>query len=256
MGTEPSPEPLAVNEWLGKGAAAQMATEADFEGRTAPERDGAHDNPNRDDAADLVVRARSGSPAAIEQLVERYERRLFRLARNITGSHEDAEEVVQNAFVKAFRNLGAFRGDSRFYTWLVRIAVNEGLTKIRRKHLREVSIDSEENAEDRFMRRELEDWGPNPEERYSQEELRRILETSINELDPGYRIVFQLRDVEGFSTEETASILALSLSAVKTRLLRARLQLRDSLDVYFRATQGPGSFILTRREPGPALNRS
>jgi RNA polymerase sigma-70 factor (ECF subfamily) len=233
-----------------------MAIEANFERRTVPELDGVHDNSNRDDEAELVVRARSGSPAAIEQLVERYECRLFRLAQNITGSHEDAEEVVQNAFVKAFRNLGAFRGDSRFYTWLVRIAVNEGLMKIRRKHLREVSIDSEENAEDRLIRRGLKDWGPNPEERYSQEELRRILETTINELDPGYRIVFQLRDIEGFSTRETASILALSLSAVKTRLLRARLQLRDSLDVYFRASKGLGSFIFARRERGPALNRS
>jgi RNA polymerase sigma-70 factor (ECF subfamily) len=233
-----------------------MATEANFEKRTVPELDGVDDNPNRDDEAELVVRARSGSPAAIEQLVERYERRLFRLAQNITGSREDAEEVVQNAFVRAFRNLGAFRGDSRFYTWLVRIAVNEGLTKIRRKHLQEVSIDSEENAEDRFLCRELEDWGPNPEQRYSQEELRRILETTINELDPGYRIVFQLRDIEGFSTRETASILALSLSAVKTRLLRARLQLRDSLDVCFRASKGLGSFNFTRREPGPELNRS
>jgi RNA polymerase sigma-70 factor (ECF subfamily) len=178
-----------------------MATEANFERRTAPELDGVHDNPNRDDAAELVVQARSGSPAAIEQLVERYERRLFRLAQNILSNHEDAEEVVQNAFLKAFQKLAAFRGDSRFYTWLVRIAVNEALMKIRRRHFREVSIDAPGEAEDQLIPRELEDWGPNPEERHSQEELRGILAATISKLDPGYRIVFQLRDIEGFSAQ-------------------------------------------------------
>jgi RNA polymerase sigma-70 factor, ECF subfamily len=182
----------------------------------------------------LIVKARNGSPAAIELLVSRYESRIFRLARNITGNHEDAEEVIQDAFVKAFHNLATFRGDSRFYTWLVRIVVNQALMKIRSRRFKEVSIDQARDTEGDITPSDPEDWGPNPEERYSQEELRMILETTIGELDPGYRIVFQLRDIEGFSTEETARTLELSLSAVKSRLQRARLQLRNSLDNYFR----------------------
>ena len=88
---------------------------------------------------DLIVKARNGSPAAIELLVSRYESRIFRLARNITGNHEDAEEVIQNAFVKAFQNLATFRGDSGFYTWLVRIAVNQALMKIRHDQVADTS---------------------------------------------------------------------------------------------------------------------
>jgi RNA polymerase sigma-70 factor (ECF subfamily) len=183
---------------------------------------------------DLIVQARNGSPAAIELLVSRYESGIFRVARNITGNHEDAEEVVQNAFAKAFEHLDTFREDSRFYTWLVRIAVNEALMKVRGHRFREVSIDSMQDSDDYIVPYEVEDWGPNPEERYSQEELRRILETTISELEPRYRIVFQLRGMDGFSTEETATTLNLSVPAVKTRLRRARLQLRNSLDIYFR----------------------
>jgi RNA polymerase sigma-70 factor (ECF subfamily) len=234
-----------------------MASGANFERPTAPELDGVRDNPNRDDEAELVVRARSGSPAAIEQLVERYERRLFRLAQNILSNHEDAEEVVQNAFLKAFQKLAAFRGDSRFYTWLVRIAVNEALMKIRRRHFREVSIDAPGEAEDQLIPRELEDWGPNPEERHSQEELRGILAATISKLDPGYRIVFQLRDIEGFSTEDTARSLDLSVPAVKTRLRRARLWLRSSLDVYFQTVNGFGGHSRAARafRRGPGLSK-
>jgi RNA polymerase sigma-70 factor, ECF subfamily len=184
---------------------------------------------------DLIVQARNGSPAAIELLVSRYESRIFRLARNITGNHRDAEEVVQDAFVKAFQNLATFRGDSRFYTWLVRIAVNQGLMKIRGLRFKEVSIYQAKEAECDIFPTELEDWGPNPEERYSQEELRRILDISISGLGPKYRMVFQLRDVEGLTTDETARTLGLSVAAVKARLARARLELRNSLDIYFRA---------------------
>jgi RNA polymerase sigma-70 factor, ECF subfamily len=189
---------------------------------------------SRDDEAALVVDARSGSTVAIQQLVARYESRLFRMARNITSNREDAEEVVQNAFAKAFQNLAAFRGDSRFYTWLVRIAVNEALMRIRRRRVWEVSIENAKEGDDHAVPRELQDWGPNPEQQYSQDELRTILEKTINELQPDYRIVFHLRDIEELSTEETARTLDLSPAAVKARLRRARLQLRDSLDNYFR----------------------
>lgn len=197
---------------------------------------------------DVVARAKSRSETAFDELVKHYERRVFRLAQNITRNHEDAEEVVQNAFLKAFQNLVGFRGDSRFYTWLVRITVNEALMKIRRSRAhKEVSIDETKKMDDSCLPLEIEDWGPNPERRYSQQELQRILAATINELEPGYRTVFQLRDVEGFSTEETAQVLALSPSAVKTRLRRARITLRESLDKYFRSTStSPNQRYLAR----------
>lgn len=188
------------------------------------------------DEQDVVARAKRRSSTAFDELVTHYERRVFRLAQNITRNNEDAEDVVQNAFLKAFQNLPGFRGDSRFYTWLVRITVNEALMKIRRRpRQKEVSIDDSKETDDSSVPLEIEDWGPNPEQRYSKQELQQILATTINELKPGYRTVFQLRDVDGLSTEETAQALALSVSAVKTRLQRARMTLRDSLNKYFRS---------------------
>lgn len=187
------------------------------------------------DEQELIDQAKDGSAAAFGQLVERYERRVFRLAQNVTRNREDAEDVIQNAFIQAFKNLSTFRGDSRFYTWLVRITVNEALMKVRRRHVTEVSIDDSSDADGPRVPRQLHDWGPNPEQRYSEEELRLLLARSISKLAPLYRMVFQLRDVEGLSTEETVQALALSPSAVKTRLRRARITLRNSLNKYFRS---------------------
>lgn len=193
------------------------------------------------DEQDLIAEAKNGSTDAFGQLVERYERRVFRLARNMIRNHEDAEEVAQSAFVQAFRNLSGFRGDSRFYTWLVRITVNQALMRMRQRRFNEVSIDDSSEKDDSMVPRQVEDWGPNPEQRYSQQELQSILTKTIGKLEPGYRTVFQLRDVEGLSTEETAQALTLSASAVKTRLRRARMQLRNSLDRYFRIADPRGS---------------
>jgi RNA polymerase sigma-70 factor (ECF subfamily) len=154
------------------------------------------------DEQDVVARAKSRSDTAFDELVKRYERRVLRLAQNITGNYEDAEDVMQNAFVKAFQNLPGFRGDSRFYTWLVRIAVNEALMKIhRRPRHKEVPIDESKETHDSCVPLEIEDWGPNPEQRYSQQELRRILASTINKLKARYRTVFQLCDVDGRSTK-------------------------------------------------------
>ena len=189
------------------------------------------------DEQDVIARAKSRSEAAFDELVERYGPRVFRLAQNITRNNEDAEDVVQNAFVKVFQNLPGFRGDSRFYTWLVRITVNEALMNIRRRSRHnQVSIDEPNETAESCDPLEIEDCGPNPEQHYTQHELRQILATTINELKPAYRAVFQLRNVDGLSTEETAEALALTSSAVKTRLQRARLTLRNSLDKYFRPT--------------------
>ncbi|MFZ0637572.1 MAG: sigma-70 family RNA polymerase sigma factor [Candidatus Acidiferrales bacterium] len=187
-----------------------------------------------DDELSLVTAARAGDITAFESLVNRYERKIFRLGMNITGNREDAEDVMQEAFLKAYEHLPGFQGNSRFYTWLVRIAVNQALMKLRKRRPNEQSLDEQiETGEEAFFR-EVEDWGPSPEERYKQAELQGILSTVINELDPSFRIVFQLRDIEELSTEETAEVLDLSVPAVKSRLLRARLKLRQKLNRYFR----------------------
>jgi RNA polymerase sigma-70 factor, ECF subfamily len=180
----------------------------------------------------LVGEAQRGSFDAFRQLVERYESKVLRVARRMVRTREDAEDIMQDAFVQAYRNLSNFRGESRFYTWLVRITINAGLMSMRRRHVNEVSIDVPPKEGLSFA--EIQDWGLNPEQRYSQEELHCILEATIAQLSPGYRIVFQLRDVEGFSTEETAQALSLTRTAVKSRLRRARCQLRELLNFYFK----------------------
>jgi len=187
----------------------------------------------------LVEAARSGDIGAFESLVRRYDRNVFRIAQHITQNREDAEDVVQDAFLKAYQNLGQFQGQSKFYTWLVRIAVNEALMRLRRRRPeRMVSIDEDVKTEEDSMPREIADWSPNPEQQYTQAELKDILGKTIQGLPPSFRTVFVLRDVEGLSTEETASALELSVPAVKSRLLRARLQLRERLNKYFKRRDG------------------
>jgi len=182
----------------------------------------------------LVAAAKAGDISAFNTLVNRYERKIFRLTQNITQNREDAEDAMQEAFLKAFEHLGDFEGNSRFYTWLVRIAVNQALMKLRRRRPNVVSLDEEIDTGEDMMPREIEDWGPSPAERYEQTEMGEILSKVIGDLDPSFRIVFQLRDIEQLSTEETAEALGLSVPAVKSRLLRARLKLRQRLNQYFR----------------------
>jgi RNA polymerase sigma-70 factor, ECF subfamily len=183
----------------------------------------------------LVDAARKGDIAAFEELVKRYDRNVFRIAQHITQNREDAEDVVQDAFLKAYGNLSQFQGQSKFYTWLVRIAVNEALMKLRRRRPeRTVSLDQDVETDEDTIPREVADWSPNPEQQYNQAELRELLQRTIQGLPAGFRTVFVLRDVEGLSTEETAEALGLSIPAVKSRLLRARLQLRERLNKYFK----------------------
>ena len=182
----------------------------------------------------LVAAAKNGDISAFETLVGRYERKIFRLTQNITQNREDAEDAMQEAFLKAFQHLGEFQGNSRFYTWLVRIAVNQALMKLRRRRPNVVSLDEEIDTGEDMMPREVEDWGPSPQQRYEQTELSGILGKVIGELEAPFRVVFQLRDIEEMSTEETAEALGLSVPAVKSRLLRARLKLRQKLNQYFK----------------------
>jgi RNA polymerase sigma-70 factor, ECF subfamily len=189
----------------------------------------------------LVNAAKKGDVTAFEELVRRYDRNVFRIANHITQNREDAEDVVQDAFLKAYSNLGQFQGQSKFYTWLVRIAVNEALMRLRRRRPeRMVSLDEDVKTEDDSVPREVADWSPNPEQLYGQGELKEILTKTIQGLPASFRTVFVLRDVEGLSTEETADALNLSIPAVKSRLLRARLPLRERLSKYFKQRSGDG----------------
>jgi RNA polymerase sigma-70 factor (ECF subfamily) len=183
----------------------------------------------------LVERVRGGDVSAYDELVRKYERQVFRIAQHITQNREDAEDVMQDAFLKAYEKLDQFQGNSKFYTWLVRIAVNESLMRLRKRRTgKMVSIDEDVVTEDGSVPRDLADWAPDPEANYTQAELHKILEKTIKGLPPGFRIVFELRDVQGLSTEDTAEALSLSVPAVKSRLLRARLQLRERLSRYFK----------------------
>jgi len=188
----------------------------------------------KDDEPVLVAAAKAGDISAFETLVGRYERKIFRLTQNITQNREDAEDAMQEAFLKAFEHLQNFEGNSRFYTWLVRIAVNQALMKLRKRRPNVVSLDEEIDTGEDLVPRDVEDWGPSPADRYAQTELSGILNKVISDLDAPFRVVFQLRDIEELSTEETAEALGLSVPAVKSRLLRARLKLRQALSQYFR----------------------
>ncbi|HYI92592.1 MAG TPA: RNA polymerase sigma factor [Bryobacteraceae bacterium] len=183
----------------------------------------------------LVDRSRAGDASAFSELVERYERKIYRLAKHITQNDEDAEDVLQESFMKAYTHLDSFQGDSKFYTWLVRIAVNEALMKLRkRKTDRTVSLDEPQDTGEDLVAREIAVWDDDPEKKYSREELADILNKAVESLKPSFRTVFVLRDIEELSTEDTAETLGISVPAVKSRLLRARLQLRERLTRYFR----------------------
>jgi RNA polymerase sigma-70 factor (ECF subfamily) len=187
------------------------------------------------DEQELVARAREGDAAAYNELVGRYERKIFRLAKHITQNDEDAEDVLQETFMKAFEHLPDFQGQSKFYTWIVRIAVNESLMKLRkRKSDRTVPLDEPVDTGEDTVVREIAVWEENPEQRYSREEMGQILDDAVQSLKPAFRTVFALRDIEELSTEETAEALGISVPAVKSRLLRARLQLREKLTRFFK----------------------
>ena len=187
------------------------------------------------DETTLVTQAREGDNGAFSELVKRYEAKIFRLAQHITQNREDAEDVLQETFLKAYEHLDQFQGNSKFYTWIVRIAVNQALMKLRRRKTdKSVSLDEGIDTGEDTVTREIAAWDEDPEQRFTREELGEILNSTVQGLAPAYRSVFLLRDVEDLSTEETAEALGISVPAVKSRLLRARLQLREKLTRYFK----------------------
>jgi len=178
----------------------------------------------------LVTAAKNGNKKAFEILVQRHEQRIFFVARRITHTREDAEDVVQQSFQKAFTHLRKFEGRSAFSTWLTRIAITEALMLLRRSRgLREVLIDDLNGNEKTTTALEVPDGSPDPEVSYSQRELAEMLSLAMNELSPGTRRAIRLRELDERSSEETARIMGISVSALKGRMFHGRRRLRETL---------------------------
>lgn len=183
--------------------------------------------PDEDDLI-LVDRVLAGDRRAFESLVRRHERRVFRTTLAVLGNMEDAEEAMQDAFVNAFRHLDQFRKESRFSTWLTRIAVNGAIQK-RNTRKNFVPLAEAEAAQQHFTPKRYEPWRSNPEQLFRKQEIHRIVEDAIQSLPEIYREAFVLRDVEELSAEEAAQALGITVPALKSRLLRARLVMRETL---------------------------
>jgi RNA polymerase sigma-70 factor (ECF subfamily) len=176
----------------------------------------------------------AGDPEEFSRLVDAYSNNIFRLAIKMLNQQQDAEDVLQETFIKAYRGLKSFDGRSKLSTWLFRIATNEALMVIRRKHPEIVSIDEPiETEEGEQEPVQIVDWCCLPENELLSEETRDKLDDAVQELPEKLKVVFLLRDINELSTHETAEVLGLSETAVKTRLSRARLRLREDLSSYF-----------------------
>ncbi len=173
----------------------------------------------------LVERAQQGDRGAFEELVRRHADRLYAVVLRFVADTPEAEEVTQEAFLRAWRSIGRFEGRSRFFTWLYRIGINEAKRRASRRPPATVSLDDEPIPE-------APDWSEAPETRLGQTDLRRLLEEAIRELPIEYRAPLILRDVEGLSTREAAEVMELGEAAFKSRLHRARLAVRRAVDEY------------------------
>jgi RNA polymerase sigma-70 factor (ECF subfamily) len=184
--------------------------------------------------ARLLAAAKSGESIAFGELFSRYKRRIFHLAQRIMRNHEDAEDVVQEAFQLAFVHLHDFKGGARFSTWLSRIAINVALMKLRKKARKvEISIDEHSESDDMSFRDAVTDLAPNPEQDCLRQERSQILREALAELRPNARRVLELYELEGRSMKEISERLGISIPAVKARIFHARPKMRRELDQYF-----------------------
>lgn len=179
----------------------------------------------------LIARTVQGDSESFYDLVRPYERAVFLTALSLVKDPSDAEDVAQDVMLKAFKNLSHFRQESKFSTWLIQITLNEAKMRLRRdrKHLYESLNNNQQEEGGSYIPRNLADWRPIPSEALEQTELREALNNALQALAPKYRAVLYLRDIQHFNIKETAELLGLTITAVKTRLSRARLQLRDAL---------------------------
>lgn len=179
----------------------------------------------------FLVAAKSGNPAAFDTLCKQSANMVFNIARRMMRSNEDAEDIVQESFKQAFIHLKRFKGDSRFSTWLIRIAINASLMRLRKKRAwREVSLDERLETKQRPSQLDIQDPRPDPEELYAQKERSKILSGAIDKLTPRTRRVINLRELDEWSTDETARIVGISKSAVKARVFHGRSELRRRLN--------------------------
>jgi RNA polymerase sigma-70 factor, ECF subfamily len=177
---------------------------------------------------------RDGDRGEFSRLVEAYSPFVYRLGMKILNNSQDAEDILQETFIKAYRHLKDFDGRSKLSTWLYRIATNEALMLLRKKHLDTVSVEGPEDGGNENQKPiRIVDWCCLPEEELMSAESMSMLNMAVEKLSPNLRLVFVLRDIEGLSTRETSQVLDLSETAVKTRLSRARFQLREDLSAYF-----------------------
>ncbi len=183
---------------------------------------------------DLIIRLQAGDKAACAECIEKHSPGVYRLALRLMQSEADAEDVVQETFLSAFKAIGGFQGRSELSTWLYRITYNTALMRLRKHQPQTVSVEETEAADDgSLVPTQLFDWCCLPESDFDTNETRAKLEQAIGELPEKLRVVFVLRELEGLSTEETATALDISIETVKTRLHRARLRLRERLSAYF-----------------------
>ena len=193
--------------------------------------------------ADLVTSAQHGDTRAFDELVRRYRDKVYRLAFKILRNEDDAAEALQDAFLSAYRGLRNFKAESTFSTWLFRITTNASLMKYRKRRDNVVSLEQSQNPTEGAEALQLPDWSTQPLDELLDSETREVMDEGKAQLDEDLRTVFILRDEEGLSNAEVAEILDLSVAAVKSRLHRARLRLRDRLSRYF-------ADRLTRRDRG------
>jgi len=197
--------------------------------RQIPEPELADDFVSDDPDFEIVARVQNGDADAFEELVRKHGRRVYRSLLGILGKPDEAEDALQDAFLKAFQHLSNFERRSRFSTWLVRIAINTGLQRVRSRK----EFDSLDEDDEKFRPRNIQPWSDTPEEFYSREELRRLVEREVMKLPAKYRVALMLRDLEELSTEEAAAALGLGVPGLKARVLRGRLMLRESMVQYF-----------------------
>ncbi|MBI4667447.1 MAG: sigma-70 family RNA polymerase sigma factor [Nitrospinae bacterium] len=195
----------------------------------------------------LIEQVKGGSFGAFERIVKKYESRIYNHCLKFLNSQEDAEDVLQETFLQVYRSLDSFRGDSAFSTWLFKIATNGCLMRIRKKKKVDlVSIDKPMEFDGSSIQREIVDWSKNPALMHGNEEIRTVLDRIISELPEDKKIVLIMKDVEGFSNIEIGQILNMSVAAVKSRLHRARLIMREELTNYFNGIVGASKTLKGR----------
>jgi RNA polymerase sigma-70 factor (ECF subfamily) len=181
---------------------------------------------------DLITRSQNGDIDAFEELVAKYERKVYAVAYRFMGNQEDASDLTQEAFLKAYQSLKSFRQEASFSTWICRIVSNVCRDQLRKtKKNGHSSLDEDVWLEDGSVKKQLRDERPTPDEFYERKELKEYLQGLINNLNPDYKMVVVLRDIQGYSYEEIAEILDCSLGTVKSRLNRARKALREQINL-------------------------